>query len=178
MSKLHDIEMEIDIHASKAEVWDLLFNRFGEVNDFNPLIEASHHEAGTEGEVGCERKCEITPGNWVHEKITRASGTNEFDIDILEGGLPMMDKMGATVRLQKLGEDRTRVKMTLHVSTKPAFLIHAMRGKMKKQFFNLLIGLKNHLETGTMITKQNIKGISQQYFELPKSGRFQQSLMW
>ena len=53
------IQKEIIVNASKPEVWDLLFNRFGEVNNFNPLIEGSHHAQGTKGEVGCERECQL-----------------------------------------------------------------------------------------------------------------------
>lgn len=112
MSKLNAFTAEIEIDRSKAEVWEIIFKRFGEANNFNPLIIASHYEAGPIGEVGTERKCEITPGNWVHEKISAVRGEmDEMDIEILDGGLPMVAEMKATFQLKAIDANRTKVTL-------------------------------------------------------------------
>ena len=163
MSKLHDVPMQIDIKASKSSVWEAVFTQFSEVNNFNPLIIASRHAAGPIGEVGEERICELSPGNEVREKITSAVHEKELTINILEGGLPMIKEVSATFKIEALSPNRTRVHLVFHVSTKPAFMIHIMKSKMKDQFFNMLVGLKYHLETGRIVNNDEIKGLRTQY---------------
>lgn len=157
----------IEVTATKEQVWDLLFNRFGEVNLFNPIIEGSHHTTGTPGEVGCERQCDLDAKNSIHEKIVSARGNDSFDIAIIKGGLPMMGEMKATFNLIKLSESRTKVEAQIQVSTKPQFMILLMKGMMKKMFKKMLIGLKYYMETGSIVTKENIKNIERWYYALP-----------
>jgi len=172
MKKLRKVTVEIDISTSKENVWDLLFNRFGEVNLFNPLIDGSHHSSGKKGEVGCERECAIDAKHTVREKITAARGNESFDIDVIEGGLPMMDEMKATIDLKALHENSSRVMFTMSYNTKPAFMGALMKGMMTKMLNRLLIGLKYHLETGKLVTKENIKFIARSYNNLNSDHSF------
>jgi len=172
MKKLREVTLEIDTNTSKEDVWDLLFNRFGEVNVFNPIIEGSHHTTGAKGEVGCERQCDFNSRNSIHEKIVAARGNDSFDIDIIKGGLPMMDKMQGTFNLEKLSSDRTKVSFTMKFTTKPAFMGALMKGMMSKMLFKMLVGLKYHLETDNLVTKENIKSIMRDYKQLQSSEAF------
>ena len=172
MKKFRKVTVEMDINSSKEKVWDVLFNRFGEVNLFNPLIEGSHHTSGKAGEVGCERQCDLDSKNSIHEKITAARGNDSFDIEIIKGGLPMMDKMKATIDLESLHENSTRVFFTMNYNTSPAFMGALMKGMMKKMFAKVLIGLKYYLETGNEVTKENIKNIYNEYFTLNNNHSF------
>ena len=172
MKKLREVTLEIIANKSKDLVWDLLFNRFGEVNVFNPLIEGSYHTTGQKGKVGCERKCDIDSRNSVHEKIVAARGQDSFDVDIIEGGLPMMDTMKATFDLKELSANQTKVSFTMGYSTKPAFMGALMKGKMANMLFTMLVGLKYHLETGQFVTKGNIKGIIKDYKQLQNNEAF------
>ena len=160
---MRQVQQSIHIHARKEAVWDVLFNKFGEVNDFNPLIECSHFLNGDEGHVGCERHCQIDSNTAVLERITRAEADLNFDVEIYEGGLPMMDKMKARFDLVEKDEENTEVVLTMYYSTKPAFMGGLMKGKMGKFFLKMLIGLKYHLETGELVTKENIKHIQKEY---------------
>lgn len=157
----------IEVTAAKEQVWDLLFNRFGEVNLFNPLIEGSHHTTGTPGEVGCERQCDLDAKNSIHEKIVAARGNDSFDIAIIKGGLPMMGEMKATFDLVRLSGNKTRVELNIKVSTNPKFMIFLMKGMMKKMFKKMLIGLKYYMETGNTVNKNNIKEVENWYKTLP-----------
>lgn len=173
---MREVQQSISIHSSKEDIWDVLFNKFGEVNDFNPLIEGSHFLNGEEGFVGCERECAIDSKTLVQERITRAEAGLNFDIEIFKGGLPMMDKMKARFDLVELEKSKTEVVLTMSYSTKPAFMGGLMKGKMGKFFMKMLIGLKYHLETGELVTKENIKEIEKRYRDLGEDRSFQASL--
>lgn len=169
---MRQVQQSIHIHARKETVWDVLFNKFGEVNNFNPLIEGSHFLNGDEGRVGCERHCQIDSKTAVLERITRAEADLNFDVEIYEGGLPMMDKMKARFDLVEKSEENTEVILTMYYSTKPAFMGGLMKGKMAKFFLKMLIGLKYHLETGELVSKENIKHIQKEYERLKAGESF------
>lgn len=173
---MREVQQSISIHASKEDVWDIVFNKFGHVNDFNPLIEGSQFLNGDNGFVGCERQCAIDSKTIVQERITRAEAGLNFDIEIFEGGLPMMDKMSARFDLVELSAKKTEVLFTMSYSTKPAFMGGLMKGKMGKFFMKLLIGLKYHLETGELVTKENIKEIERLYKSLDPAAGFETSM--
>ena len=40
-----------------------------------------------------------------------------------------------------------------------------MKGMMKKKFFDVLIGLKYHLETGGLVDDKNIKAIKKNFYK-------------
>ena len=176
MEKLKNVTVSLITKSSKDQVWDLLFNRFGEVNIFNPLIEGSHHTKGVQGEVGCERQCEIDSKTSVIEKITAARGNDSFDIDIIEGGLPMMKTMKGTFNLKSIEPNKTEIALTMRFSSKPAFMANLMKGKMSKMLFKMMIGLKYHLETDGVVTKENIKGIVKDYNRLDTNAAFSNKL--
>lgn len=163
MKKLRTVSVDIIVNSSKAKAWDVLFNRFGEVNAFNPLIEGSHFTKGDNGALGCERQCDLDSKNSIHEKIVAVKGDDSFDIEIIQGGLPMMDTMKATMDLKEVQPNQTIVTTTIHFNTSPAFVAVLLKGMMAKMFFKLLVGLKFYLETDEVVTKQNIKDIMKTY---------------
>ena len=163
----------IKINATKKAIWEVLFDQFGDVNNFNPPIEGSKFTKGNSGELGCERMCTLDAKNTVYERISRVEQGKNFDIDIFEGGLPMMDKMIGRIDLYLISENQTEVKFTMNFTTKPAFIGGLMKGKMIKLFGKMVIGLKYHLETGGLVTKENIKGIIQTHNGLQENASFQ-----
>ena len=172
MKKLNEIKIDITVNVSKDKVWDLLFNQFGEVSVFNPIIDGSHHTKGTKGEVGCERLCQIDANTAVHEKIVSAVDGESFDIDIIEGGLPMMDVMKGNFTLEELSPSQTKAIMTMKFNTSPAFVAFLMKGMMRKMLYKMLVGLKYHLETGNMVTKENISEIMKDFKKLNNTEAF------
>ena len=161
---MRQIVMEIDLNGNKDQTWDLLFNQFGSVSNFNPVVEQSFDFNDKAGEVGCERQCNFdTAGKkYVRERITK-KWDNGFHIDIFDGALPMIKEMNADIYIDPIDEQNTRVKFQLNFQTKPKFMGAIMKGKMKQQFFPILIGMKYHLETGGLVDKNNIKQIKQEY---------------
>jgi hypothetical protein len=163
----------IEINVKKDQVWDLLYNRFGEAVVYNPMVDASHTIETSGSGTGSERKCNFDPNgkNAVCERITETRGEESFDIEIFDGGLPMMDKMNATVKLTELG-DRTSTAFTISYTTKPAFMGGMMKMPMKKKMMSVLVGLKYHLETGELVDKDNIKSIMREYKSLSSTQKF------
>ena len=169
MTKFKNVTIDVSINASKEDVWDLVFNRFGEVNVFNPLIEGSERTNDIQGEVGAERKCDLDSKNSIHERIVSARGNDSFDVDIIKGNMPMIDKAHATFDLTALNENKTKVTFTMNFTAKPAFMAPMMKIMMPGMLRKMLIGLKYHLETDDQVTKGNIKGILKGYRSLEKT---------
>jgi len=163
MKKLKTVKVDILVNSSKAKAWDVLFNRFGEVNTFNPLIEGSHFTKGNKGALGSERQCDLDGKNSIHEKIVAVRGDSSFDIEIIQGGLPMMDQMKGTIELKEILPNQTLVNATIQFNTSPVFMASILKGMVAKMFFKLLVGLKFYLETGQEVTKLNIKDIMKTY---------------
>lgn len=172
MENLKEVNLSIRVNANKEQVWDLLFNKFGEVTIFNPIIEGSHYTTGPQGEVGCERQCDLDAKNSIHEKISARRGNDGFDIEIIKGGLPMVKTANATFELVQLNRYQTRVNFTMRFNSKPAFMAGMMKMMMKKMLFKMLIGLKYHLETNKPVTKENISGIIKNYKKLHDNEAF------
>lgn len=163
MKKLRSTSISIQVNVQKEKTWDLLFHRFGEVNLFNPLLEGSHFTKGNSGEVGCERQCDLDSKNSIQERIVSVSDNHSFDIDIIQGGLPLMDKMMATIIVDAKDTDESLVTVQVQFNTSPAFMGGLMKGLIAKSFHKVLVGLKYYLETGDPVTKQNITEIMKTY---------------
>lgn len=165
----------MNIHATKEEVWDVVFNQFGDVAKFNPVIDSSKHHAGDSGEIGCERECQIDSRHKVVERITDAKENEWMEIDIIDGGLPMMGDTSARFEIKDGPEGTTHVVMKAFYVTKPRFMAPLMKPMMKKLFFRILVGLKYYLETGETATKDKYKGISKLFAGLKPDQAFQQT---
>jgi len=172
MKKFKKVAIDIDINVNKDKAWDVLFNRFGEIKNFNPHLDDSHHTKGVEGEVGCERHCDIDAKNYVIERIVDVRGNDGFDVDIIEGDLPMMEAMNVNIDLKTINHNQTKVTFTVNYAPKFAFMAPLMKGMIGKMFKKLLVGLKYHLETDELVTKSNINGIMKGFRKLQNTEAF------
>jgi hypothetical protein len=172
MKKFKQVAIDIDINVTKEKAWDVLFNRFGDINDFNPHLEASRHTKGVEGEVGCERKCDMDAKNSVVERIVDVRGTDGFDVDIIEGDLPMMDELKVSIDVKTISSNQTKVIFTVNFAPKIVLMTPLMKGMITKMFKKLLVGLKYHLETEELVTKSNINDIVKGFKKLQRSEAF------
>lgn len=173
MSQLHEIEVEIEIHASKYKVWNKIFSCFGEAADYHPLVANSYYIAGPIGAVGTERKCEIALGGWMREKIVAVRGQNEFDIELTQTNVPLVKDMNATMKVFAIAEDRTKINALLRVNTNPSVFVYLVRSGLQKQFFSSLIGLKYHLETGNLVERKFFQFIEKQFRSMPRGNAFE-----
>ncbi len=173
MKKLREVHIDIIVNTSKEELWDLTFNRFGEVNVFNPVIEGSHYTSEAKGEVGCERHCAIdSKGTHVLERIVDATGHDSFEIEIVGGNMPMMEAAFARFNFEDVAPNKTQVHLVMRFRSKPAFMAPLMAIMIKGMLSDMLKGLKYHLETGELVTKENIKAIKKAYNGLSEGAAF------
>ncbi len=154
------------VQAHKDDVWNVLFNRFCHVNDWNPNIEHSSNLTERDGEIGSERMCQIDKDHFVREKITKREGKEAMELTIVDGGPPLMDESKGRFELRPMGPERTEVTFAITFNTKPRFARHFLGLGVKRLLKNTLIGLKYHLETGGLVSKQNIRTIRREYNNL------------
>lgn len=171
MENFNSFKVETTVNTRLEEVWDLIYNRFGETALFNPNIEHSQFVTGLKGEVGCERVCNLDPKTFVREQIVSANPQKSFTVDIVDSNMPMVEKMLVTLHLIPAGE-KTNVSITANYITKPAFMGTMVKGMFKKMLLKVLIGLKYHLETGNAVSKATFKPIFKQYQKLNLSQSF------
>ncbi len=173
MKKLRTLYTDVTINASKENVWDALFVRFGEVHLYNPSLDSSHFIKGGKGAVGCERQCDLDSKTRIVERIVKAEELKKFTIDIYDGNMPMLETMIVDVELIELASKRISVQLTANFNTKPSFMGVMMKGMMRAKLTDMLIGLKYYLETGTAVSKKTYKPISKMYQRLQANQSFQ-----
>ena len=167
---MQTIQQEIVIHASKEAVWNVLFNKFTGSDVWNPTVQRSRHSNGTQGEVGCERECDISSKASIHERISAATPNDSFDFDVI--GVPMVDEMKNSYELQSIDGGRTEVVFISRLSSKPSFMTGIMRAVMNRMFTKITVAMKYHIETGETVSKSNIKGIMRTYKSMEPTACF------
>lgn len=160
------------INASKQEVWNLLFHRFGETHLFNPNVEGSHGTNGKDGQVGCERQCSINQKTNVKERIVKAEEFQSITVDIIGGNMPMVNEMQVIMLIEPVSLTQTKVLINATYTTKPSFMAGIVKGMFRKMLFGVLVGLKYYLETGNAVSKKSFKSISGKYRSLQGSQAF------
>lgn len=160
------------INASKQEVWNLLFHRFGETHLYNPNIEGSHGTNGKDGQVGCERQCSIDQKTNIKERIVKAEEFQSITVDIIGGNMPVVNEMQVIMLIDPVSLTQTKVRINATYTTKPSFMTGIVKGMFRKMLFGVLIGLKYYLETGNAVSKKSFKSISGKYRSLQGSQAF------
>ncbi|MFA6456762.1 MAG: SRPBCC family protein [Bacteroidota bacterium] len=172
MGKLRTIQTGVTIHASREQVWEALYTRFGDVHLYNPSLDGSHFIKGGSGAVGCERQCDLDAKTRLIERIIRAEELTSFTVEIIGGNMPMVKTMIIDIELQQHSPSLTSVSLTGRYSTSPSFMGGLVKGMMRNKLSDMLIGLKYFLETGTAVTKKSYKPIAKMYHRLTQQQAF------
>ena len=75
----------------------------------------------------------------MHERISAVRGAESYDVEILEGGLPMMDTLNGTWEVEDLGNDKTKATIHFHFITKLAFMASVMSRPMAKSLHGMVV---------------------------------------
>ena len=173
MSTLKSFTLKEVVEAPKAKVWEVLFTQFGEVHTHNPNLDSSHFMGQhSEGALGCKRHCSIDGKTFVEEKISKVEGSDSFELTVTDSNFPMVKEMKARYEVHELSATKTEVELTFLISTAPSFMVHIMKGQMKKLINKYLIGLKYYLETGKEVSKDNFSTIAKAYKNLAPAASF------
>ncbi len=154
----------LKINAPIEQVWDVLFNQYGDIHIHNPTMQASSYMNGAKkGELNVVRHCDFTDKLFVDEKITIFESNKMVNIDVVKHNLPMLDHLSAKYELKSIEENKTEVKMTSLNSASPGFMIHLMKGRLRKNVGQHLFGMKYFIETGKTVDKKNYKEVYKNY---------------
>jgi len=160
---MKSIEVTQVLTAEKGKVWNALFNDYGDIHLHNPGVIKSHNLNGaTKGALGCSRHCEFEGGMFVDEEITQVKENESFTVTVINSSYPPAIKEWYSVyEVASLGDDKTKVKMTLTIQTDPEIMADGMLEQMKEPLGFYLLGLGYYLETGTAVTMENFPSILQ-----------------
>lgn len=172
MTAKKQISTSIIIHSSKEEVWDKLYNRFGDISIFNPNLDSSYQTTTGSVQVGTERRCDLDTNTYIKETITSVKDMEAMSIDIYDGNMPMVNEMDVSFKLNSITNKKTEVLLIANFSTKPSFMAGLLKMPFRKKMTDLLIGLKYYLETGKEVSKNTYKPILKTYKQLPINQSF------
>lgn len=127
------------VNASVEDVWRS-WDDFGNIYKYNPNLKASRllSSADTPTRVGTLRQCDMADGkNWVREEIIDYKPGESMKIDVYDGSLPLKCMTG-TIEVEKISEQRSRVRFTADFVPKFGIIGKLLAPLMKRQFEPLL----------------------------------------
>ena len=139
----------LEINAPVEKVWDVLFNQYGDIHIHNPTMESSSYlNNSVKGGMDVVRHCKFNEKLFLDEKITDYKENKYVTIEVIKHNLPMLKDLSATYDLRPLGNNKTELIMTSKNSASPSFMIHLMKGQLRKSVGQHLFGMKYFIETG------------------------------
>ena len=151
------IKHNIQIDAPAEKVWDILWNKFGDVCDWASTVNESSNRYIAESTHG-GRTCISTWGE-ISEVIDSVN-ENRMTYTYHADGLPSMMKSVVntfTVNKKNVNTSELAVDINIEIATLPRILMGWMIvPKMKKDIFQTLEDLKYFIETGKQ-TEAKIK---------------------
>ena len=153
------------INASTEEVWEVLFNQYGDIHVHNPSMPSSKYlgNAATKGELNCSRYCTFSDKLFLEEKITQVDEHKSFKVESYKHNLPLLKDMSAMYELTPVGDNQTEVKMTSYAATSPSFMIYLMKGQLGKGLKQHLFGMRYYIETGKTVNKDTYTTVFKNY---------------
>ena len=154
----------LEINASVEKVWDVLFNQYGDIHIHNPTMQSSNYmNNAVKGGLNVVRHCQFTDKLFLHEKITEFVENESVTIHVMKHNLPMLKHLSATYELKSLGNNKTELRMTSQNSSSLGFMIHLMKGQLRKAVGQHLFGMKYFIETGKTVDMKSYKEVYRNY---------------
>ncbi|MFT4601345.1 MAG: carbon monoxide dehydrogenase subunit G [Arenicella sp.] len=152
------ISREIEINASKQEVWNAIAN-FGDICHASPGVLKSHVTSEQKDGVGATRHCDFAMnGATAEERITKWNEGESLTIEVYDlQKMPGIDKMEAEFAV-RTENDKTILRANLNYSMKNV-MFDAMNSMMVKRmntklWNKVLAGHKKYIETGERVVKE------------------------
>lgn len=158
---MKSIESTQVISADTSKVWNTLFNQYGDIHLHNPgVIRSYNMNDAVEGALGCVRHCDFQGGIFVEEEITAVNDKKNFTVTVVNSSYPpAVKEMYAIYEVAAIGENKTEVKMKLHVLAEPEMVADGILQQMNEPLGFYLLGLKHYIETGNAVTMENFPAI-------------------
>lgn len=155
------ISREIEINASKSDVWKAIAN-FGDICHASPGVLKSHVTSKQQEGVGATRHCDFAMmGASAEERVLEWNDGESLKIGVYEfKKLPGIKTMEANFKVKETGNGKTRLMATLDYSMKNPFFdimnILMMKSMNIKNWNAVLAGHKKYVETGEIVTERTV----------------------
>jgi carbon monoxide dehydrogenase subunit G len=155
------ISREIEINASKADVWKAI-SKFGDICHASPGVLKSRVTSEQQEGVGATRHCDFSMmGASVEERILEWNEGESLKIDVYQfEKLPGIQTMKAHFKVKETNSVKTVLTATLEYSMKNPFFnimnVLMMKGMNTKNWDAVLAGHKKYIETGEIVTEKTV----------------------
>ncbi|WP_196885366.1 SRPBCC family protein [Aureivirga sp. CE67] len=167
--KVIEFSVERIINAPVEDVWRVVGEDFGAIANSHPKIVSSEYNQGhITGGVNASRRCNFNEEGtkYLEEKQIEFDAVNHtFKVKIYHtDGIPLnTDYTYGIYKVEKISEKQSKLKMTMILRTKPAFLGWIAKGQFKKDIADYLLAVEHHVLTGEIVNKENFKEIKKKY---------------
>ena len=158
---MHDVSVTRRINKSGTDIWQTL-DKFGDVYTYHPHVKHSENINKIPTGSGAERTCHFEDGNKIKERIITYNKGNQYEVEIYDSGSFPLAKAIARLKVMAITDNSSDVEFSMSFQPKfgPLGWIIAqmmMKNQFKKILGNVLEGLDRNLQTGQVITRENLK---------------------
>jgi uncharacterized membrane protein len=155
------VSAEILIDAPGVRVWEV-WSSFGNVADYVASIPKSYSIGDTPPGVGAMRRCDISNKMKVDETITAWEPGEGYSLEVTTAtGVPIKKMLGSFT-LAASGHE-TRATISMEYEMKGIARFFPIKGMMRQQAKDHLLGLKHHIETGQSIEPKMLRQLRKSY---------------
>ena len=158
---MHSVSVARRLNKPANEVWRTI-DKFGDVYTYHPLVKHSESINDLPTGKGAERICHFEDGNKIKERIINYENDKKYQVEIYETGrFPLQTAIGT---LEVHPEDEQNSTVSFKMDFQPKFgplgwlmAQLAMKNQFAKTLAIVLEGLDKNLQTGQVITSDNLK---------------------
>ena len=150
---LTNVHYEMLMNAPAEKVWDVV-RRYGDVAQFHAGVEktTSVNDSPVEAQLGADRVCDIHDMGMhivLKEKIIDYKEGKSYRYEVYETKNFPVQALFFEFSLRKHDEKSTYLRLDIDYKGKPAFITPFLKPKMQKLTRDVLLGYKEHIETGS-----------------------------
>ena len=161
-SQQKQVTAEIIIQAPLESVWET-WSAFSNVNKYVPSVRDAHTISDITGNVGHARRCSISTDVFVEEEIIAWNPERSFEIELRNmQGMVFLDHMNVLSEVEVYKQD-TKAHITMTYKMKGIVDWLPIRGVMRQQAIDHLLGLKYLIEKGRSVDESTIKLLREAY---------------
>ena len=96
-------EQILQINASVEQVWNVLFNQYGEIHIHNPTMVSSNYlNNAVKGDLNVVRHCMFSDKLFLDEKIVDYKKNESVTMEALKHNFPMFKHLSATYEIKAI----------------------------------------------------------------------------
>ncbi|HFQ61466.1 MAG TPA: SRPBCC family protein [Epsilonproteobacteria bacterium] len=150
---LANVHYEMLMEASTQKVWNVI-RQYGDVSKFHAGVERTTNVNGSSSEayLGADRVCDIHDMGMniiLKEKIIDFKEGESYRYEVYETKNFPVQELYFEFRIRRYSDNRAYLRLDIDYKGKPAFITPFLKPKMQKLSRDVLLGYKEHIETGS-----------------------------